>query len=100
MRSFQVSYGFPAKDLADVRGRVIVAEYDNCYVINAYVPNSGRGLVNLEMRKVWEDAYLEYIKSLNEQKPVVYVGDLNVAHEEIGRLNSLPYACLWALVTI
>lgn len=67
-----------------VEGRLIVAEYDKFYLINAYVPNSGRGLVNLAKRKVWDDFFIDYIKQLDASKAVIYAGDLNVAHEEIG----------------
>ncbi|VDN45156.1 unnamed protein product [Gongylonema pulchrum] len=59
------------------KGRIIVAEYENYYVINAYVPNSGRGLVNLEKRKLWDAYYLNFLKGLDSKKPVIYVGDLN-----------------------
>ncbi|VDK70897.1 unnamed protein product [Litomosoides sigmodontis] len=69
------------------RGRIIVAEYDSYYLINAYVPNSGRGLVNLDKRKIWDDYYLNFIKKLDLNKPVVYTGDLNVAHQEIDLAN-------------
>uniref|UniRef100_A0A915Q4I3 DNA-(apurinic or apyrimidinic site) endonuclease n=1 Tax=Setaria digitata TaxID=48799 RepID=A0A915Q4I3_9BILA len=69
------------------KGRIIVAEYDSYYLINAYVPNSGRGLVNLGKRKVWDDYYFSFIKKLDSKKPVVYVGDLNVAHQEIDLAN-------------
>lgn len=66
------------------KGRIIIAEYETYYLINAYVPNSGRGLVNLDKRKVWDDKYFHFIKKLDVRKPVVYVGDMNVAHQEIG----------------
>ncbi|CAG9537032.1 unnamed protein product [Cercopithifilaria johnstoni] len=69
------------------KGRIIIAEYDSYYLINAYVPNSGRGLVNLDKRKIWDDHYLSFIKKLDLIKPVVYVGDLNVAHQEIDLAN-------------
>uniref|UniRef100_A0A0M3IMJ7 DNA-(apurinic or apyrimidinic site) endonuclease n=1 Tax=Ascaris lumbricoides TaxID=6252 RepID=A0A0M3IMJ7_ASCLU len=70
-----------------VEGRLIVAEYDKFYLINAYVPNSGRGLVNLAKRKVWDDFFIDYIKQLDASKAVIYAGDLNVAHEEIDLAN-------------
>lgn len=86
MPCFQVVCGFD--DECDVdgkgKGRIIVAEFEKYYLINAYVPNSGRGLVNLEKRKIWDNYYLDFIKKLDSKKPVVYVGDLNVAHQEIG----------------
>ncbi|VDM40561.1 unnamed protein product [Toxocara canis] len=70
-----------------VQGRLIVAEYEKFYLINAYVPNSGRGLVNLAKRKVWDDFFIDYVKKLDAVKPVIYAGDLNVAHEEIDLAN-------------
>lgn len=69
----------------DNQGRLIHAEFEHYHVINVYVPNSGRGLVNLGMRKDWEDGLLEKLKILDKSKPVIYAGDLNVAHEEIGK---------------
>ncbi|VDM96755.1 unnamed protein product [Thelazia callipaeda] len=69
------------------KGRIIVAEYKKYFIINAYVPNSGRGLVNLSKRKIWDDYYINYIKKLDSMKPVVYLGDLNVAHQEIDLAN-------------
>uniref|UniRef100_A0A915B956 DNA-(apurinic or apyrimidinic site) endonuclease n=1 Tax=Parascaris univalens TaxID=6257 RepID=A0A915B956_PARUN len=70
-----------------VEGRLIVAEYEKFYLINAYVPNSGRGLVNLARRKIWDDFFIDYIKELDASKAVIYAGDLNVAHEEIDLAN-------------
>uniref|UniRef100_A0A183HE90 exodeoxyribonuclease III n=1 Tax=Onchocerca flexuosa TaxID=387005 RepID=A0A183HE90_9BILA len=87
----KVTCGFDDKSKFGVddngKGRIIVAEYENYYLINAYVPNSGRGLVNLDKRKVWDDYYLNFIKKLDSNKPVIYVGDLNVAHQEIDLAN-------------
>uniref|UniRef100_A0A0K0E373 exodeoxyribonuclease III n=1 Tax=Strongyloides stercoralis TaxID=6248 RepID=A0A0K0E373_STRER len=67
----------------DSEGRLITAEYSDFYVVGVYVPNSGSELVNLPKRKIWEDLLLEKLKNLNEKKPVIYVGDLNVAHQAI-----------------
>ncbi|CEF66734.1 DNA-(apurinic or apyrimidinic site) lyase [Strongyloides ratti] len=67
----------------DSEGRIITAEYPDFYVVGVYVPNSGAELVNLSKRKVWEDLLLEKLKNLDEKKPVIYVGDLNVAHQAI-----------------
>uniref|UniRef100_A0A8R1TPQ4 exodeoxyribonuclease III n=1 Tax=Onchocerca volvulus TaxID=6282 RepID=A0A8R1TPQ4_ONCVO len=87
----KVTCGFDDKSKFGVddngKGRIIVAEYENYYLINAYVPNSGRGLVNLDKRKVWDDYYFSFIKKLDSNKPVIYVGDLNVAHQEIDLAN-------------
>lgn len=87
----KVTYSFDDKSRCDIdgngKGRIIIAEYESYYLINAYVPNSGRGLVNLDKRKIWDDYYLTFIKKLDLSKPVVYVGDLNVAHQEIDLAN-------------
>uniref|UniRef100_A0A0M3JL45 DNA-(apurinic or apyrimidinic site) lyase (inferred by orthology to a human protein) n=1 Tax=Anisakis simplex TaxID=6269 RepID=A0A0M3JL45_ANISI len=66
---------------------LILAEYEKFYLINAYVPNSGRGLVNLAKRKVWDKFFLDYIRELDAVKPIIYTGDLNVAHQEIDLAN-------------
>lgn len=67
----------------DQEGRVITLEYDNFYLINVYVPNSGRGLVRLDYRKQWDFEFLNYLKLLETKKPVIVCGDFNVAHEPI-----------------
>ncbi len=71
----------------DQEGRVITAEFENCYVITVYVPNSQNELKRLSYRMEWEDAWREYIGRLEKIKPVIYCGDLNVAHEEIDLKN-------------
>ncbi len=71
----------------DHEGRVITAEYKNYYVIAVYVPNSQRELTRLAYRMEWEAAFLHYIKELEKDKPVIYCGDLNVAHKEIDLKN-------------
>lgn len=68
-------------------GRVIVAEYPSFYFLGAYVPNSGEELKRLSFRLEYEEELLSYINELNAKKPVVYAGDLNVAHEEIDLKN-------------
>ncbi|TKR95181.1 hypothetical protein L596_009383 [Steinernema carpocapsae] len=73
---------------AEEDGRLIVAEFEHCYVLGVYVPNSGAKLVNLHTkRRSWEDAMLERLKTLDGKKPVIYTGDMNVAHEEIDLKN-------------
>lgn len=72
----------------DRAGRLIHAEYEEFHVICVYSPNSGRGLVNLDLRKDWEDQVLEKLVALDKEKPVIYAGDMNVAHNEIGKLFS------------
>lgn len=82
----QVTYGI-GKEEHDQEGRVITAEFEEYYVITVYVPNSQRELARLSYRMEWEEAFLNYIKALEEKKPVIYCGDLNVAHEEIDLKN-------------
>jgi len=81
-----VSYGIGV-DEHDHEGRAITLEYDNFYLLNVYTPNAQRELARLEYRMSWEDALRAYIKSLDAKKPVIYCGDLNVAHEEIDLKN-------------
>jgi exodeoxyribonuclease-3 len=71
----------------DTEGRAITLEYDNFYLLCVYTPNAQRELARLDYRMSWEDALREYIKSLDADKPVIYCGDLNVAHEEIDLKN-------------
>ena len=81
-----VSYGIGVPE-HDHEGRAITLEYDNFYLLNVYTPNSQRELARLDYRMAWEDALRGYIKSLDEKKPVIYCGDLNVAHNEIDLKN-------------
>jgi len=72
----------------DHEGRVISAEYDGFYLVNVYVPNSQRGLERLDYRsKKWDVDFLKYLKNLENKKPVIFCGDLNVAHTEIDLAN-------------
>ena len=68
-------------------GRAITLEYENFYLVNVYVPNSQNELRRLDYRMRWEDDFRAYLKKLDETKPVVLCGDLNVAHEEIDLKN-------------
>ncbi len=86
IKPLNVSYGINNKKF-DNEGRIIVAEYEKFYLINSYIPNSSRGLVRLGFRMEWEVAFLEYLKSLDATKPVIWCGDLNVAHNEIDLKN-------------
>ncbi len=81
-----VSYGIGIEE-HDQEGRVITLEYDTFFLVNVYTPNSGEELARLSYRMQWEDAFLAYLKSLEAKKPVVFCGDLNVAHEEIDLKN-------------
>lgn len=71
----------------DREGRVITAEYPSFYVVTVYTPNAQRELTRLSYRLAWEDAFLAYLKKLEEKKPVIFCGDLNVAHREIDLKN-------------
>ncbi len=81
-----VTYGIGVEE-HDHEGRVITLEYENFYFITVYVPNSQDELKRLDYRMAWEDAFLEYIRALDKVKPVIYCGDLNVAHQEIDLKN-------------
>lgn len=67
----------------DQEGRVIACEYKNFYLVNVYVPNSKRGLERLPYRQKWDEDFLKYLKKLEKKKPVIFCGDMNVAHQEI-----------------
>lgn len=81
-----VSYGIGIEK-HDHEGRVITLEYPAYYVITVYTPNSQDELARLDYRMEWEDAFLAYLKKLEEKKPVIFCGDLNVAHQEIDLKN-------------
>lgn len=81
-----VSYDFE-KDIHNDEGRVMTLEYDDFYFVNAYVPNSQEKLKRLDYRMEWEDELRKYLVNLDEKKPVIYCGDLNVAHNEIDLKN-------------
>ena len=74
-------------DEHDHEGRVITLEMENFYLVNVYVPNSQDGLKRLDYRMKWEDDFRSYLLRLNEKKPVIVCGDLNVAHQEIDLKN-------------
>ncbi len=71
----------------DEEGRIITLEFDNFYFVGAYVPNAGDGLKRLDFRMQYEDDLLDYLKELDSKKPLIYTGDLNVAHKEIDLKN-------------
>ena len=81
-----VTYGIGIEE-HDHEGRVITAEFPEYYVITCYTPNSQNELARLDYRMEWEDAWLGYLKGLEERKPVIFCGDLNVAHQEIDLKN-------------
>ncbi|PIO71502.1 exodeoxyribonuclease III [Teladorsagia circumcincta] len=86
IKPLKIWKGLDSELFAD-EGRLIIAEFTRFYFIGACVPNSGRGLVNLGGREKWEELFLEKIKDLDSKKPVIYAGDLNVAHNEIDLAN-------------
>ena len=81
-----VTYGIGQEEF-DHEGRVITLEFPEFFFITVYTPNSQDGLARLPWRMAWEDAFLSYLKSLDEKKPVIFCGDLNVAHQEIDLKN-------------
>ena len=81
-----VTYGIGV-DVHDHEGRVITLEYDDFFLVNAYVPNSQEGLHRLDYRMTWEDDFRDYLLRLDQKKAVILCGDLNVAHEEIDIKN-------------
>ena len=82
----KVTYGMGIEE-HDKEGRLITLEFEDFYFLTVYVPNSKRELLRLDYRMVWEDDFRAYINKLNEKKPVVFCGDLNVAHKEIDLKN-------------
>lgn len=81
-----VSYGLGIPE-HDTEGRAITLEYENFYLLCVYTPNSQKELARLDYRMKWENALRDYIIGLDKIKPVIYCGDLNVAHEEIDLKN-------------
>lgn len=82
----QVFYGIGIEE-HDQEGRVITLEFEDFYFVTVYTPNSQNELARLPYRMKWEDDFLAYINKLDEKKPVVFCGDLNVAHKEIDLKN-------------
>ena len=81
-----VRMGMGIEDL-DTEGRLITLEYPDFYFLTCYTPNAQRELVRIDHRMRWEDAFLNYLRTLDQQKPVIVCGDLNVAHREIDLKN-------------
>ena len=81
-----VTYGMGVEE-HDKEGRIITLEFEEFYMVNCYTPNSKRELERLDYRMIWEDAFRKYLHTLNNKKPVIACGDLNVAHEEIDLKN-------------
>jgi len=86
LEPINVTYGIGIPE-HDKEGRVITLEFEKFYLVNCYTPNSGRELLRLNYRMIWEDDFSKYLKKLDAKKPVILCGDLNVAHEEIDIKN-------------
>lgn len=86
IKPISATYGIDVEH-HDTEGRVITLEYDDFYLVNVYTPNSQRDLARLDYRMEWEDDFRAYLKTLEEDKPVILCGDLNVAHKEIDLKN-------------
>lgn len=80
------TYGIGIKE-HDGEGRVVTLEYDEFYLVDVYVPNSQEELKRLSYRMTWDEAFRDYLKKLDEKKPVIVCGDFNVAHQEIDLKN-------------
>lgn len=85
-KPLNVTYGIGIEE-HDKEGRVITLEFEKFYIVDIYTPNSKRELERLDYRQIWEDEIRKYLLKLNETKPVIMCGDLNVAHEEIDLKN-------------
>ena len=85
-KPLNVTYGIGIEE-HDKEGRVITLEFEKFYMVDIYTPNSKRELERLDYRQIWEDEIRKYLLKLNETKPVIMCGDLNVAHEEIDLKN-------------
>jgi len=81
-----VSYGLGVPEL-DTEGRLITLEYPEFYLVTCYTPNAQRGLARIDHRMAWDEAFRAYIARLDEKRPVILCGDLNVAHQEIDLKN-------------
>ena len=86
IKPINVAYGINMEE-HDSEGRVITAEYEKFYLVNCYTPNSQRELTRLDYRMQWEDDFRAYLCMLQNKKPVILCGDLNVAHNEIDLKN-------------
>ena len=89
VKPLSVRYGIELEE-PDKEGRVITLEYKDFYLVNVYTPNSKRDFTRLDYRLIWEDAMIKHLIQLNEYKPVLFCGDLNVAHHEIDLKNPKP----------
>ena len=88
-KPLSVKYGVGELD-EEPEGRIITLEFENFYMVNVYTPNAKRDLSRLDYRLEWEDGMIDYLKELDLVKPVIFCGDLNVAHQEIDLKNPKP----------
>lgn len=86
-KPLSVSYGL-GDNSSQSEGRILTLEYQDFFLVNVYTPNSQRDLARLDVRLAWEDELFTYLKQLDELKPIIYCGDLNVAHQEIDLRNA------------
>ena len=91
IKPITVQYGIDDKEF-DHEGRLIAAEFEKFYLISLYVPNAGQGLVTLPKRLKWNEAFKNFILDLNQKKPVIICGDMNVAHNEIGKFKIMIFS--------
>lgn len=84
-----VRYGVGVEEL-DHEGRLITLEFPQCFVVTCYTPNAQDGLKRIDHRMAWDDAFRQYLINLDQEKPVLACGDLNVAHNEIDLKNPGP----------
>ena len=84
-----VSYGVGVPEL-DTEGRVITLEFEKLYLVTCYTPNAQEGLKRIDHRMAWDDAFRAHLTALDQKKPVIACGDLNVAHQEIDLKNPGP----------
>lgn len=87
LKPISVAYNIGIEEHGN-EGRVITLEFEDFYLVNVYTPNAQRGLERIEYRMAWDDAFREYVSKLDEKKPVIICGDLNVAHNEIDLKNA------------
>ncbi|MBF1051033.1 MAG: exodeoxyribonuclease III [Peptostreptococcaceae bacterium] len=85
-KPLNVIYGLGIEE-HDNEGRLITLEYDNYYIATVYTPNAKQELLRLDYRQKWEDDFREFFKKLDDKKPVIICGDMNVAHQEIDLKN-------------
>lgn len=88
-KPLSVRYGIGVEEL-DHEGRLITLEFPQCFVVTCYTPNAQDGLKRIDHRMAWDDAFRQYLINLDQEKPVLACGDLNVAHNEIDLKNPGP----------